>query len=154
MSALFQGISPWWWVALAIVLAAIEMITVTTLLVWSALAAVVTALALWAAPELGWAPQVALFATLSIGFTFLGRALFGRLGRPDDRADKLNRRAHQLIGREGVVISFEHDEGKVTVDGVPWPARLAPGATAPAPGERVRVVATEGIVVQVQPLPR
>ena len=30
------GISPWWWVALAILLAAIEMLTVTTLLVWSA----------------------------------------------------------------------------------------------------------------------
>ena len=53
-----DGISPWWWVALAILLAAAEMLTVTTVLVWSAGAALVTAIALWAAPGLGWAPQV------------------------------------------------------------------------------------------------
>ena len=64
------GISPWWWVALAILLAAIEMLTVTTLLVWSATAAALTALALWLAPGLGWAGQVALFAVLSIALTF------------------------------------------------------------------------------------
>ena len=33
---LLDGISPWWWVALAILLAAVEMVTITTVLVWSA----------------------------------------------------------------------------------------------------------------------
>jgi membrane protein implicated in regulation of membrane protease activity len=148
---LLEDISPWWWVALAILLAAAEMVTVTTVLVWSAGAALVTALALWAAPGLGGAQQIALFGALSIAFTFAGRWLVDRFGRRGDGV-KLNRRAEQLVGRDGVVLVFEHGEGKVDVDGVPWPARLEGPARTPAPGERVRVVAADGIVVWVRPL--
>jgi inner membrane protein len=149
---LLEGISPWWWVALAILLAAIEMLTPTTLMIWSALAALVTAAALWLAPELGWAVQIAIFALLSIAFTFAGRALFRSYGDGKDSAAGLNRRAAQLIGREAVVLAFAAREGEVTVDGVQWPARLDGEAATPAPGDRVRVVAADGIVVRVQPL--
>jgi membrane protein implicated in regulation of membrane protease activity len=51
-----------------------------------------------------------------------------------------------------VVLSFEHGEGKVDVDGIPWPARIEGPAPTPVPGERVRVVAADGIVVWVRPL--
>jgi inner membrane protein len=149
-----QGISPWWWVALAILLAAVEMVTVTTVLIWSSLAALLTAIALWIAPGLGGAEQIACFAVLSIVFTLGGRALVNRFGLPgDDAAGRLNRRADQLIGREAVVVAFEYGEGQVTVDGAPWPARLAEGAATPAPGARVRVTAADGIVVLVTPVP-
>lgn len=148
---LLQGISPWWWVALAILLAAVEMVTVTTVVVWSALAALVTALALWALPGLGGAEQIALFAAGSIAFTFAGRAVVGRFGQREETGN-LNRRAAQVVGREAVVDRFDRDEGQVTVDGVPWPARLEEGAATPAVGARVRIVATEGIVVRVRPL--
>ena len=148
---MLQGISPWWWVALAILLAAVEMVTVTTVVVWSALAALVTALALWAAPAMGGAGQVALFASCSIAFTLAGRALVGRYGRQEE-VGNLNRRAAQIVGREAVVDRFEGGEGQVVVDGVPWPARLADGAATPAVGERVRIVSVEGIVVRVGPL--
>ena len=146
-----QGISPWWWVALAILLAAVEMVTVTTVVVWAALAAFVTALALWVVPGMGGAVQVALFAGCSIAFTFAGRALVGRYGRQEE-VGNLNRRAAQIVGRVAVVDRFEHGEGQVTVDGVPWPARLEEGAAAPAAGERVRIVSVEGIVVRVRPV--
>ena len=147
------GISPWWWVALAILLAAVEMLTATTLLVWSAAAAALTAVALWLAPGLGWAVQVALFAGLSIVLTLAGRALVGRLGGGAEESG-LNRRAAQVVGREATVVGFEGGEGQVVVDGVPWPARLEAGATAPAAGERVLVTAADGIVVRVRALPR
>jgi membrane protein implicated in regulation of membrane protease activity len=151
--ALLEGISPWWWVALAILLGAVEMVTVTTVLIWSSLAALLTGLALWFAPGLGGAEQIACFAVLSIVFTLAGRALVARYGLPgDDAAGTLNRRADQIVGRVAVVDSFEATEGKVTVDGVPWPARLAEGARTPAPGERVQVVAADGIVVRVRPI--
>jgi len=146
-----QGISPWWWVALAILLAAVEMVTVTTVVVWSALAALVTALALWAAPGMGGAEQVALFAGCSIAFTFAGRALVGRYGKQEE-VGHLNRRAAQIVGREAVVDRFDHGEGQVIVDGMPWPARLEEGAATPAVGERVRIVSVDGIVVRVRPL--
>lgn len=145
------GISPWWWVALAILLAAVEMVTVTTVVVWSALAALVTAVALWVAPGMGGAQQVALFAGGSIAFTLIGRALVGRYGKQDE-VGNLNRRAAQIVGREAVVDRFDHDAGQVTVDGVPWPARLADGAATPGVGERVRIVSADGIVVRVKPL--
>jgi membrane protein implicated in regulation of membrane protease activity len=50
------------------------------------------------------------------------------------------------------VVSFEYGEGQVTVDGTPWPARLAEGASTPPPGARVRVTAADGIVVWVTPV--
>lgn len=150
--ALLEGISPWWWVALAILLAAMEMLTATTLLIWSSFAAIVTALVLWSAPGLGGAGQIALFAVLSIIFTLFGRAFFGRRVQSGDGASRLNRRAEALVGREGVVVSFQFHEGKVEVDGVPWPARLDSTSRTPSPGERVRVVAADGIVIWVRPL--
>jgi membrane protein implicated in regulation of membrane protease activity len=153
--AFAAGISPWWWVALAILLAAAEMVTITTVLVWAALAALLTAILLWLVPGLGAFEQVGVFAALSIVFFFVGRALVARYGQPGGRGSDptLNRRAGQLVGREGVVLEFARDQGKVTVDGVPWPARLAPGAPAPTPGDRVRITAVDGIVVLIAPLP-
>jgi inner membrane protein len=145
-----MAVSPWWWVALAILLGAIEMLTPTTVLVWSAAAALVTALVLWLAP-LGLFAQVALFAVLSIVFTFAGRALVPRRIQPDD-GSTLNRRTDQVLGREAVVVAFEHGEGRVTVDGVPWPARLEPGMAVPEAGDRVLVTGADGIVVRVRPL--
>ena len=47
---------------------------------------------------------------------------------------------------------FDGDEGKVTVDGIPWPARLDGRSSPPAAGDRVEVVAADGIVVWVRPL--
>jgi inner membrane protein len=143
-------VSPWWWVALAILLGAIEMLTPTTVLVWSAAAALVTALVLWLAP-LGLAAQVALFAVLSIVFTFAGRAMLPRRLQPED-GSTLNRRADQVLGREAVVVGFDHGDGQVTVDGVPWPARLEPGSAVPQAGDRVLVTGADGIVVRVRPL--
>ena len=150
--AFVAGISPWWWVALAILLAAVEMVTITTVLVWSALAALLTAILLWFAPGLGAFEQIGVFAGLSIVFFFIGRGLVGRYGQPGGGDPTLNRRAGQLVGREGVVLEFGRDEGKVTIDGVPWPARLAPGAAAPTPGDRVTITSVDGIVVLVAPV--
>ena len=139
--------------ALAILLAAAEMVTITTVLVWAAVAALVTALPLWLAPGLGGYQQIGIFAALSIVFFFVGRALVARFGQPGGGSTKLNRRAQALVGREAVVEPPSCTEGKVTVDGVPWPARLDPGALPPSAGDRVRIVATDGITMVVQPLP-
>jgi len=148
---LLDGASPWWWLALAILLAAAEMVTITTVLIWAAVAALITAILLWLAPGLGGYQQIGIFAALSIVFFFVGRALVGRFGQPGGTAGTLNQRARALVGREGVVTSFARTEGKVTVDGVPWPARLDAGAAIPAPGDVVRVTAADGIVIWVRP---
>ena len=48
--------------------------------------------------------------------------------------------------------AFDAHEGKVTVDGIPWPARLEGKSSPPAAGDRVTVVAADGIVIWVRPL--
>ena len=88
-----DGISPWWWVALAILLAAAEMVTITTVLVWSALAALLhrARCSGWRRGSAGY-EQIGIFAALSIVFFFVGRALVGRFGQPGgDEAGELNR---------------------------------------------------------------
>jgi len=82
--SLLDAVSPWWWVALAIVLAAIEMVTISTVLIWSALAAIVTAFWLWLASGLSIWGQIAIFGVLSIAFTFAGRAVVARFGEGNE----------------------------------------------------------------------
>ena len=143
------SISPWWWVAGAVLLAAIEMLTVSTVLIWSALAAMTVAVCMWLLPNFSGAAQLATFAILSIAYTFAGRALVGRYGDAGETPSNINRRADQLIGRQAEVLSFEQHEGKVSVDGIPWPARLD-GSKTPEVGEHVKVIAADGIVVWVR----
>lgn len=142
--------SPWAWLALAILLAAAEMLTVSLMLIWAAVAAAVTGIALWIWPGLPLAAQAASFALGAIAFTFGGRALVLRYG--DGAAETgLNRRTAGLAGRTALVVAFAGPEGQVTIDGIVWRARLSPGAAPPAPGAEVRVTAVEGIVLTVAP---
>lgn len=149
---LLQGISPWWWVAFAIALGALEMLTVTTYLIWPAFAAFLTALFMWLIPGLSGGGQITLFSLWTIAFLVVGRTMVQRSEARGDGAGKLNRRGEQLVGREAVVESFDFHEGRVIIDGVPWPARLE-GSNTPEIGERVRVIAADGIVVWVKRIP-
>lgn len=144
--------SPWWWAAIAIALGAGEMLTTTTLLLWSALAALGTAVVFWIAGPAGWAIEVATFAALSILLTVMGRIILARRRPRPDAASPLNRRAEQLIGRDGEVLAFDRGEGRVLIDGIPWRARIEGDLPVPVAGERVRIVAADGIVVVVRPL--
>jgi membrane protein implicated in regulation of membrane protease activity len=146
------GISPWWWIAAAILIAAAEMATVSFFLIWPALAALATGIAMWIYPGLTGPSQLAIFAVLSIALTFAGRALVQRTGFMSSAPTTLNRRAEQMLGRDGVVVSFGTNEGKVTIDGVPWIARLDADASTPKPADRVTVTAVEGTVITVRPV--
>ncbi|WP_424931427.1 NfeD family protein [Amaricoccus macauensis] len=148
---LLTGISPLWWVAIALFLLGLEAVIVSTHLLWPALAAFGVALALWAVPEMSGIGQIGLFAALTIAFVVIGRTIPGRFGRGED-GKPLNRRTEGLIGREAVVETFHWHEGQVNIDGVVWPARLD-GRKSPEIGERVKVIAADGIVVWVRRLP-
>lgn len=149
---LLDGVSPLWWVAAAILLFGIEALTVTTHLLWPAFAALMLALVLWLDAGLSGIAQIGLFALLTILFLFLGRAFMSRFAK-DETGRRLNRRTDDLIGREAVVETFHWHEGQVNIDGVIWPARLE-GRKSPEVGERVRVIAADGIVVWVKRLPQ
>ena len=59
--------------------------------------------------------------------------------------------AETLIGREAVVVTPCRPRGQVRLDGEIWEARCSAGANA---GERVRVVAREGLTLEVEAAPR
>ena len=124
--AWLSGASPWWWLALGVALGAAEMLTFSYVLIWPALAALLTGLALWLAPGMGGGAQLALFAALAILSAVAGRFWMRRRGVEPESA--LNRRSEQMKGRAArAVTDFDGGEGAVEVDGVRWPARLASG---------------------------
>lgn len=146
--AFLDGISPWWWIAFALALGAVELVTFSYFLLWLALAAVSVAAALVVA-DLGGTSQVALFAICALVYTLIGYAVVKRRG-PSEQDGPLNNRAAALIGRKAVVAGpFQADIGTVEVDGIRWRGRLAPGTPAPAEGEELEVTATEGMLLQL-----
>ncbi|MEM7506163.1 MAG: NfeD family protein [Pseudomonadota bacterium] len=149
MFSFLDGISPWWWVAFALALGALELVTFSYFLLWLALAAVSVAGVLVVA-DLGGTSQVALFAICALVYTLVGYAIVKKRG-PSEQDGPLNNRAAALIGRKAVVAGpFQADMGPVEVDGIRWRGRLAPGTTTPAEGEELEITATEGMLLQLR----
>ncbi|MBV1865566.1 MAG: NfeD family protein [Rhodobacteraceae bacterium] len=145
-----EGLSPWWWVALAFVLGALEMVTSTFVLIWLALAALVMAGILAAGAILSGALQVALFATLSVVLTFGGRYLLNRFGDGGEhQRDELNQRGQRFIGRNAKVLECTNSKGSVEVEGMRWRARWQPG-TGSEIGATVQVTKADGMVLEVR----
>ncbi|MEO1610790.1 MAG: NfeD family protein [Pseudomonadota bacterium] len=151
MLAFLDGASPWWWVALAIAIGAVEMLTFTYFLIWLALAAFGTGVVMWIAPDMSGTAQVATFAGLSVVITVAGRFwLKSRRAAPSD-APGLNRRSEQVIGRVGKALGdFESGEGVIEIDGVRWRARDISGEAASA-GDLMSVIDADGMTLTCEP---
>ncbi len=144
-----QGISPWWWVTLGVVLIGFEMATMSFFLIWPGLAALVIAVLLWIAPEMSGVAQVAIYAALAIAFTWVGRMIIKKTGQPESDKPELNRRSGQLVGRHATALAaFKAGEGSVEIDGVRWKARTH--APAVAEGADVKIVGADGMILQVE----
>ena len=150
--AFLNGISPWWWIAFAILLGIVEVLTFSFFLIWPALAAFAVGIVLWIAPELSGAGQVLIFAVLAVLFTVAGR--YYTVGRPTvSEKPALNSRSAQLIGQRAVVIDgFEAGRpGSVEVGGVRWRAVLAKDADVPQPGDVLDIADADGMTLIVRP---
>jgi len=143
-----QGISPWWWVAFGLGLGALEMASMSFYLIWPALAALVTAGILGAAPGTSGALQITWFALLAIVLTFIGRYLLLRFGDGAAVSDTLNSRSNQMIGRHAEVLAFDGPEGHVNIDGIRWRAIWKNGRTAKE-GDTVQIDGAEGMTLFV-----
>lgn len=155
---LFQflsGISPWWWVALAFGLAAIEVLTFSFFLIWPALAALGVAVVLWIAPGLSGSSQLLWFVIMAVAFTLAGRQLVF-LRKPTSDRPHLNQRSAALVGRNAVVIDgfAAGGLGNVQVDGMPWRARMAEGQSRPAAGDILDIADADGMILILQPIPQ
>jgi len=113
--------SPWLWLALGILLIAVEILAPSFVIIWPGLAAIAMALLTWVAPGYTGQALIAIFAALSIVLLFGGRALMSRVEQ-DEPQTMLNARGKNLIGRDARVLSVNGPQGKVEIDGVQWPA--------------------------------
>jgi len=143
-----ETVSPWWWVALGILLGAIEMATLTFFLIWPGLAAVLMAPLIALFPAMPGEVQVAMFASLSVGLTFAGRQVMHRYGDGGPVETTLNNRTARMIGRRGIILHLKAGEATVEIDGVQWRAILVPGPSIAA-GDMVEVTAARGSMLEV-----
>jgi membrane protein implicated in regulation of membrane protease activity len=149
--AFLDGASPWWWIALALALGAIEMVTFTYFMLWLGLAAFTVGIGLAMFPEMAGSSQVLTFALLTIFYTGIGWYYVKRR-QPVDEHPSLNRRSAAVIGRQAVVTeAFSAGVGWVEVDGVRWRARLATGAEPPESGATMSIASADGMTLIVAP---
>lgn len=147
MFAFLDGISPWWWVAFALLLGAVELTTFSYYLLWLALAALSVAGVLVISPGLTGIGQTAAFCLLAVIYTLAGWILVQR-NRPLQAEGPLNNRASALIGRQAVVAgAFSGGIGPVEVDGIQWRGQIEADATPPALGDVFKVAGTDGILL-------
>ena len=137
----------WVWITLGLVLAGTEMLVPGAYLNWLALAAIATGV-LTALVEPSLPMQIVDFVALSLIAVFSARRFLQ--GRPLEGPDPLlNRRGAQMVGQSALVVqAIAHGQGRVRLGDGEW---LAEGPDM-GTGQRVRVVATRGTVLLVEPL--
>lgn len=149
--AFLDGASPWWWIALALGLGAIEIVTFTYFMLWLGLAAFTVGIGMAIFPSMPGSSQVMTFALLSILYTAIGWAYVRRL-QPKDVHPGLNRRSAAVVGRQAVVTeAFSAGVGWVEVDGVRWRARVSDGVQTPEAGATLSVASADGMTLIVEP---
>jgi inner membrane protein len=141
---------PYWiWLALGVILLAVEAAFSTEWLLWPAVAAGVVAVVTALGLPLGLLGEVLLFAVLTVAATLLSRRLIQRVN-PSDHPD-INARDTRLVGqRAQVVQAFVDGRGRVFVSGAEWVAEIE--GAAPLAGESVIVEAMDGSKLKVRPV--
>lgn len=135
----------WSWLAIGLVLAALEMAIPGVFLIWMAAAAIVTGLVTWFVP-IGLPLQVVLFAVLAMVSVFAGKRWLR--SNPIEGADPMmNDRGARLVGDTVLVTSvIQGGSGRVKHGDSEW---LAKGPDA-EPGTRMRVAGHDGTVLLVE----
>jgi len=137
----------WIWLALGVILLAVEAATSTEWLLWPAVSAGVVAVVTALGLPLGLVGEILLFAVLTVIATLLSRRLIQRVN-PSDSPD-INARDSRLIGqRAQVVQAFVDGRGRVFVSGSEWVAEIE--GSAPLAGESVIVEGFEGSKLRVR----
>ncbi|KQW79785.1 NfeD family protein [Brevundimonas sp. Root1279] len=139
---------PYWiWLAVGVVLLAVEAAFSTEWLLWPAVSAGVVAVVTALGLPLGFWGEVLLFGLLTLLSTVLSRKLIQRVN-PSDTPD-INARDSRLIGqRAQVTQAFIDGRGRVFVSGAEWQAEI--DGAAPLAGESVIVEGFDGPKLKVR----
>lgn len=136
----------WVWIAIGLVLAALEMLVPGVYLIWLAIAAIITGL-LTLGMDLGLPAQVVVFVSLSLIAAFSAKRFLR--DSPIESSDPLmNRRGSRLIGENAIVThAIDGGSGRVKYGDSEWIAR-GPDAEE---GARVRITGSDGAILLVEP---
>ena len=143
----------WHWLALALFLLSIEMMTGTWDLLWVGIAAAVaSAFAAFAPAQIaGWEGQLGFFAIAAIVLFITGRTVFRSMRENVEEHPTLNKRMASTLGQHGTVADdFSGGMGRVKLGDTVWSAQSVDGANL-ATGAAVTVEATEGTILKVKP---
>ena len=137
----------WVWIALGLILAALEMLVPGVYLIWLAVAAILTGI-LTLGLDLMLPAQVIVFVSLSLITAFSAKRFLR--DSPIESSDPLlNRRGSRLIGESAIVTqSIEGGSGRVKYGDGEWIAR-GPDV---GEGERVRITGSDGAILLVEPI--
>jgi membrane protein implicated in regulation of membrane protease activity len=145
---------PWLWIVVGIALAIAEIFAPGTLLLWTGVAAVVLGFGLAAADlaglaPWGWQPQLLAFILLAIASVLLGLKL--RHKPPEALATRdVNIGSARLVGqRARLETAITDGRGSLRIGDTLWQVT---GPDLPA-GTNVRISASDGIVLTVEPAP-
>lgn len=140
-----------WWLSFGIALLIAEMFTGTLLFLFMGLATVLVALFTWLLAPPGWVQSLVFGGGILVAVA----AWWHYRPNPGDRVERragavgLNNRLAAYIGRETVLEeAIVNGSGRVRLDDSYW---SVVGEDLPA-GTRVRVTATEGVVLRVEPV--
>ena len=114
----------WHWLALALILFSIEMMTGTWDLLWVSIAAAVTSAFAAFAPSsiAGWEGQLIFFAVATVVLFIVGRTLFKSMRESIEEHPTLNKRMAGTLGQRGVVA----DDFAGGLAGSNWVTRYGP----------------------------
>jgi membrane protein implicated in regulation of membrane protease activity len=137
----------WIWLAVGVLLLAVESMFSTEWLLWPAVSAGLVAVMTAIGVRLGLPGEVAVFAVLTVIATLLSRRLIQKAN--PDGVDINDRDSRLIDQRARVVEAFVGGRGRVFVSGAEWPAVIE--GEAPAVGQDVVVRGVSGSLLTVKP---
>jgi membrane protein implicated in regulation of membrane protease activity len=140
----------WIWLAVGVLLLAVEASLSTEWLLWPAVAAGVVAVVTALGLRMGLPAEVGLFAALTVLATLMSRRLIQRVN-PSDHVDVNDREARLIGQRAKVVHAFVDGRGRVFVSGAEWAAEIE--GNAPGVGDSVIVERLNGPSLKVRLAP-
>ena len=136
----------WSWLIIGLILLVMELVAPFAFFLWLGLAAMVTALVSFFAPDIGWQGQFLLFSVLSVVSILISRKYLLN-DKIESELPNLNRRGQQYIGRTFTLTEAIADgRGRISVDDSRWQVT----GPALAEGTRVKIIAMHDSVFEVE----
>lgn len=139
----------WHWLALGVVLLALEIATPTNYLLWPGIAALLIGALKFIVPGLDGVLSIFLFAVLAVASTIVWqRSGFGMATAA--APNNLNARMDTYLGRKGTASGdFVAGRGAILLDDTRWTATVVDDSE-PKNGEMLQVTGADGTVLRVR----